>query len=48
MGEKVVMYTEIHLTKEQGEKLKKWEKETGEDAEELLQSFLVEYIKDLE
>jgi hypothetical protein len=45
---KIVMYTEIHLTEEEAKKLKKWEKETGEDAEEMIQSLVENFVKELE
>lgn len=43
----IVMYTEVHMTKEQSEKLKKWEKETGKDAEELAQVLVSKFIDEL-
>ena len=44
----IVMYTEIHLTEEETKKLKKWEKETGEDAEEAIQCLVENFIKELD
>ncbi|WP_312093807.1 hypothetical protein [Niallia sp.] len=42
-----VMYTELQMTEEKWEKLKKWEKETGIDAEEKVQELFEEFLKQL-
>jgi hypothetical protein len=44
----IVMYTEIRLTEEETKKLKRWEKETGEDVEETIQSLVENFIKELD
>lgn len=41
------MYTEIQMTEEQSAKLKKWEKETGKDAELLVEELLLKFIDSL-
>ncbi len=41
------MYTELQMTEEKWEKLKKWEKETGIDAEEKVQELFEEFLKQL-
>lgn len=42
------MYTEIRMTDEQSDKLKKWEQENGKDAEDLVEELMLKFIDSLQ